>query len=64
MQSPELRSLTEHVAESGWLPVVAGLGWVAARAIVRALLPTGYHFRFMDRLLAKDRKDEDAADDT
>ena len=41
------------------MPFVGGMAFLVVRAVVRALLPPGYHFRFVDPVLVKDESPDD-----
>ena len=52
MQTPQ------RLTESGWLPILAGGGFIIVRAVVKAVLPPGWHFRFIRRYLEEDDPDD------
>jgi hypothetical protein len=43
----------EITHNTGYNPVVVGLAFMLARAVIRAVLPPGTYFRFMDRVLKR-----------
>lgn len=45
--------------DRAWLGVLAAAGLLVTRAVVSALLPRGYYFKIMDRLLVKDDPHDD-----
>lgn len=53
MQTPQ------RLTDSGWLPILAGCGFILIRAIIRAVLPDGWHFRFIRRYLEQNNDDDD-----
>ena len=52
MQTPQ------RLTDSGWLPILAGGGFILIRAIIRAILPDGWHFRFIRRYLEQNNDDD------
>lgn len=38
---------------------LVGLGAFFGMSLIGALIPKGYHFKFMDRFLRKDKEDDD-----
>lgn len=48
---------------SDWLPILGGIGFLIARSVVNAVLPPGYYFRFMRKVLTKRNGDTGGGDD-
>lgn len=58
MQTPQ------RLADTGWLPLLGGGLLLAGRAIIRALLPPGWHFRAIERWMTPDQDDDEDGKDS
>ena len=56
MQTPQ------RLADTGWLPLLGGGLFLAGRALIRALLPPGWHFRAIERWMVPPTTPDDDQD--
>lgn len=63
VDAPAPLALAGFTVDPATLSVLVGFFTAVGMTLLQRLLPSGYHFRFMDRLLVKDTEPEPVPDD-